>query len=213
MKFQEYGAAHVLFERRVVEVALAQQLQCVLGLHIVYPFLFKANTQRARAVRATLLPDIASQLASLDVFDARGNDPITDVGVYRYRFGQDAALSLDQIAQGSAEHLICLDGVCNPRHAIRALTVSGLDARRISFSARRWNGKVGVEQLEMLEPGTQSLWAVRIAYAKGLPMHPLAAFALVRARSNARKILASIRLSAGQPEKDVEEILDRTSPA
>jgi len=212
MKF-EYGAAHVLFERRVVELALAQHVQCVLGLHIAYPFVFKANTQRAHAVRAALLPDIASQLASLDVFDARGNDPITDIGVYRYRFAQDAALSLDEIAQGSAEHLVCLDGVCNPRLTIRALTVSGLDARRISFSAQRWNGKIGVEQLEMLEPGTQSVWSVQIAYAKGMPMHALAAFALVRARSNARKILASIRMSAGQPEKDVEAIQDTTSPA
>ena len=212
MKIQEYGTAHVLFERRAVQVASAQNVQCVLGLHIAYPFLFKANPQRARAVRASLLPDIASQLASLDVFDARGNDPITDVGVYRYRFSKDAALSLDEIAQGSAEHLVCLDGVCNPWHAIRAVTVSGLDARRISFSARRWNGKVGVEQLEMLEPGTQSLWAVRIAYSKGLPMHPWAAIALYRARSNASKILASIRVSGGQPE-DVEEIQHTTSPA
>lgn len=216
MKLLYYNPPALFFERRVAQLAFSQPPQLpqqVLGLQVAYPLRFRANTERARMVWATLLPEIASQLASLDVFDARGYGLITGIGVYRYLFRQGAPLTLDGVAEGSAEHLVCLDGVRNPKHAIRTLAVSGLDARWISFSADRWNGKVGVEELGIFDPGTQSLWTAQATYAKRPPLHPLSALALYRARASARKILGSIRIPAARSEKAGEKVQDAARDA
>jgi hypothetical protein len=199
MKFRNDSPTDVVFDRRAPPLALTQPAQRVLGLEIVYPFGLRENTERARLVRAHVRPEIATHLASLEVFDARGSGLITDVGIYRYTFGLGAPLTLDAIAQGSAEHLVRLKGVRDPRHFIRALLVSELDARWVSFCADRWDGKVGVEALDILDFTTQTLWTVRIAYAKRPPLYPLIAnFALYRARAGTRRILASISVPAAQ---------------
>lgn len=203
MRFRNYSPTDVVHDRRAPPLALAQPVQLVLGLQIVYPFCLRENTERARLVKAHVKPEIASHLEALEVFDARGTGLITDVGIYRYSFRQGAPLTLDAIAQGSAEHLVRLKGVRNPRHFIRALLVSELDARWVSFCADRWDGKVGVEALDILDYTTQSLWTVRIAYAKRPPLYPLIAnFALHRARASARRILASISVPAAQARND-----------
>jgi hypothetical protein len=206
MRFRNYASTDVAFDRRAPPLALAQPVQLVLGLQIVYPFCLRENTERARLVRAHVKPEIASHLAALEVFDARGTGLITDVGIYRYSFSQGAPLTLDAIAQGSAEHLVRLKGVRDPRHFIRALLVSELDARWVSFCADRWDGKVGVEALDILDYTTQSLWTVRVAYAKRPPLYPLIAnFAVHRARASARKILTSRSVPAAQMRDESPE--------
>jgi hypothetical protein len=121
---------------------------------------------------------------------------LTDIAVYRFRFQQGTPLTVNEIAEGSAEHLRCLDGGRNTRGTIRTLAVSGLDARWISFSADRWKEKLGVEELCIFEPVTETFWTVQATYKQRPPMHLLSAWALYRARASARKILASICLAA-----------------
>lgn len=195
MKFPLANPQAFFSERRGAHGGAAGPAQQVLGLDVRYPLQLRPNAERARRVKAALPPEIAPHLASLEVFDARGLLLITDFGVYRYVFLEGAPLTLDEMAAGSAEHLVCLDGVRNPDYAIRTLTVSDLDARRISFSADRWRQKFGVEQLGIFDPATRTLWNLQVTYAKRPPIHPLTAFSLFRTRRLARKILASIRLA------------------
>lgn len=196
MKFPLHSPQAFFTERRGAQRGAAEPRQQVLGLELSYPLQLRPNAERARRVKAALPPEIAAHLASLEVFDARGIMLITDFGIYRYMFLEGAPLTLDEMAAGSAEHLVCLNGVRNPNCAIRTLTVSGLEARRISFSADRWRQKFGVEQLGIFDPETRTLWNVQFTYAKRPPMRALTPFALFRSRRLARKILASIRLSA-----------------
>lgn len=172
--------------------------QPALGLRLIYPLRLRANAERACQVRTCLPPEIASQLTSLDVVDAKGVNLITDVGVYRYQFHHDAPLSLNEIAEGSAEHLRCLNGVRKTRCTVRTLAVSGLDARWISFSADRWDERIGVEELGIFDPGTETFWTVKATYKQRPPMHLMSEWALYRARVSARKILASICFPAAR---------------
>lgn len=194
-KFSLHSPQAFFTERRGTHGGAAEPAQQVIGLELSYPLQLRPNSERARRVRAALPPEIATHLASLDVFDARGIQLITDFGVYRYVFLEGAPLTLDEMATGSAEHLVCLDGVRNPECIIGTLTVSDMDARRISFSADRWRQKFGVEQLGIFDPATRTLWNVQATYAKRPPMHALTAFALFRTRRLARRILASVRLT------------------
>ena len=195
MKFPLHSPQAFFTERRGAQGGAAEPAQQVLGLDLSYPLQLRPNAERARRVRAALPPEIDAHLASLEVCDARGIVLITDFGVYRYVFLEGAPLTLDEMAAGSAEHLVCLDGVRNPDCVIRTLTVSGLDARRISFFADRWRQKFGVEQLGIFDPATRTLWNVQFTYAKRPPMRALTAFALFRTRRLAKRILASIRLA------------------
>jgi len=199
VKLRNDTPADISRDRRAPQLALEDPEQRVLGLRIVYAFALRENTERARLVRTRVNPEIAAHLAALEVSDARGSGLITDVAIYRYSFRQGAPLTLDAIAQGSVEHLLRLNGMHNARHFVRALLVSERDARWVSFCADRWNDKVGVEALEILDHATRSLWTVRIAYAKRPPVYPvLAAISLHRARAQARRILTSV--SVPQPQ-------------
>jgi hypothetical protein len=195
MKFPYHDPTAFFFEKRDANGAASHPAQQVLGLQVAYPLQLRANAERARRVGAALPAEIAPHLDSLEVFDARGIVLITDFSVYRYVFREGAPLTLDEMAEGSAEHLVCLEGVRNPKCVVRTLAVSNLDARQISFSADRWNQKFGVEQLGILEPGTRTLWAVQATYKKSPPLRMLTAFALFRTRRRARRILGSIRLA------------------
>lgn len=195
MKLIEDNSFGLLFDR-LAQLATPQTPQQVIGLQIAYPYRFRANPEGASAIRATLSPDIEARLVSLDVYDAIGCGLITDLGLSRYIFRKGLPLTLAGVAEGSAQHLVSLKGVSNPRHAIRSVGVSGLEARWISFSAQRWDRKVGVEELAILDPKTQSLWTAQATFAKPLPMHALAALTLYLACANARRILGSIRVAS-----------------
>jgi len=191
-----YASLFDIFETRVEQEAVSQLSQPVLGLRLLYPLRLRVNVQRATRARTCLPPKIASQLTSLEVLDARGVNPITDVAVYRYQFQQGTPLTLTEIAEGSAEHLRCLDGVRKTRCTIRTLAVSDVDARWISFSADRWHERLGVEELGIFDPATETFWTVQVTYKQRPPMHLMSAWGLYRARASARKILASICLAA-----------------
>lgn len=198
LRFSRSAIFFDVFQTRVEHDEVSQPTQLVLGLRLLYPLRLRANAQRASRARACLPPEIASKLSSLDVMDARGVNLITDIGVYRYQFHQDAPLTLNEIAEGSAEHLRCLDGVRDARCTIRTLAVSGLDARLISFSAHRWQERIGVEELGIFDPGTETFWTVQATYKQRPPMHLMSAWSLYRARASARRILASICLDAAR---------------
>jgi hypothetical protein len=198
MRLHSHGPSSGFFEKRLTNSAAADPSQNALGLAVTYPLQLRLNTERARIVRTRLPAEIAAHLASLNVCDARGTGLVTDFSVYRYVFHPGAALNLDEIVEGSAKHLLDLDGARNPRCVIRTLTVSDLNARRISFSAERWEQRFGVEELGILDPAGRTLWTVQATYAERPPVHALAAFALFRTRRRIRSILGSIRVVAAQ---------------
>ncbi|HUF22145.1 MAG TPA: hypothetical protein VMP00_15505 [Burkholderiales bacterium] len=198
MRILPYSPSAEFSEKRLTNSAAPEPTQKALGLLVSYPLQLRPNIERARTVRTRLPAEIAAHLASLNVYDARGIGFVTDFSVYRYVFHPGASLNLDEIVEGSAKHLVNLDGVRNPRCAIRTLTVSGLDARRIGFSAERWEQRFGVEELGIFYPAGRTLWTVQATYAEKPRVHRLAAFALFMTRRHVSSILGSIRVAAAQ---------------
>ena len=194
MRFLPNSSSSGFFEKRLTSSAAPEPTQKALGLLVTYPLQLRLNTERARVVQTRLPTEIATHLASLNVCDARGTGLVTDFSVYRYVFHPGASLNLDEIVEGSAKHLLDLEGARNPRCVIRTLTVSDLDARRISFSAERWEQRFGVEEIGILDPAGRTLWTVQATYAERPPVQGLAAFALFRTRRRIRSVLGSIRV-------------------
>ena len=188
----------ILLLALVPAIVIAAPVQRVGALQLQYSHPFRLNPDRARAIMAGQDRVLANQYQSVEVFDAPGDGNLRDIGVTRLIFGQGVRYDLDGAARGTVSSLERLSGATNPRSTIRPAKVSGLDARRISFSMDRMGGKVGCEGLVILDRRANTAWIVQTVFGKEKPLLPFTSLNIEDQRAAATTILDSASIVGAQ---------------
>jgi hypothetical protein len=179
--------------------AVAQPIQRVgTSLQLQYAAELRSNPNRARLIKQGMDSAAAAQITSFEVFDAPASGLIKGIAIIKTTYSPGAAINVDGSASGMLSNLANLKGVSNPTQSVRKLKISGVDSRRISFEANRGDGKMGSEALAMLDPVTNTLWAVQIVFAKQNSILPMVGTDLEKERTAADAILSSVSLLPGR---------------
>jgi hypothetical protein len=169
----------------------ANAQQIVEGTQIDYPTQFLFNTNKSEQYMAALPAGAQTLIKSFYAYDASGESGIHEATLLKTTYVAGFIPSLDGAAQGAATSLSQLEGVKNVRITSQPLQISGLTARRVSVTADRWNGQIGIEALVAYEPKTNSTTQIQliIGAQNSLSWSGI----LTEKRSAADKFLSSVK--------------------
>jgi hypothetical protein len=101
-------------------------------------------------------PTKENPIKQITVYKGKSGDIDISVSLVEFMDGLD--LSLQGAADGSANSISALKGVSNPKYQTTDLTISGLPAKRLSYSATRFEKELCVEGLYLIKG--QQMWTV-----------------------------------------------------
>lgn len=188
--------------KKIIRISLAMLVflsfqgfanQNVDGVFIDYLKPFSLDVSRTQQTISSL-PNEAKQLVTnFAAYGAPGYNGIHEASIIKTVYIPGFIPNLDASSQGIASNLGKLDGVKNVRISSKTTYVSGLEARRVSITADRWNGMFGVEALLVYDSksSTFTMIQVFIAAQKGLTLSGV----LTSQREEASKLLNTVSIS------------------
>lgn len=166
--------------------------QNVDGLLIEYPSSFILDMEKSESLIAGLPVEFQPAIKSLYIYDAPGREGIHEASITKITYGPRITPSLDGGAQGIISRITKMDGVKNVRHTIQPIRLSGRNARRVSITADRWTGMIGVEALVAESSKVNTVTQIQLIFGakKSITLFGV----LTSQREYAQKVLDSIIL-------------------
>ncbi|MOA25437.1 hypothetical protein D3C78_1461620 [compost metagenome] len=126
------------------------------------------------------------------IYDAPGREGINEASIIKITYDSAVIPSLDGAAQGIVSNITGMEGIKNLRQTIQPTKVSGRNARRISITAERWNGMIGVEALVVETNKSNTITQIQLIFAA---KNSVTLFGvLTKQREYALKVIESISI-------------------
>ena len=151
---KKFALAVLMLSGVVCAPAYADQL--LEGTRLEYPATFVLNTEATASFVNRLPPEGRALIKRYYEYDAKGVGGISNALFFKSTYAKGFTPGLDSAVDGMAASLRQMDGVSNVRVSSLPVVVSGRQARRLSVSADRYKGEVGIEALVAYDPATNS---------------------------------------------------------
>lgn len=187
-------AAFVLLVSLFAATTWAKAQQDVAGIRITHPHKFQAHPDQAAQLLARLPEEVQKLTKSMEIYTAK---PVTDLGqVWITKMQQTfgAPFDIDESARQTVQSVLALPGMKSATHKITSVSVSGLDARRVTLEADRYGGRFGAEAIIIYHKRRYTLWQVQILFGKERQMNPFASKSLSSDRARAEEAIRSVEV-------------------
>lgn len=174
---------------------LSSAAQDVGGMNIDYEPMFQARVDKAQAWQAKMSNEMKALIQTFEVFEAPPAGGMNEVRLLKIRYVGKVVGNIDQSAFESIENIVRLPGIKRPTKTITRLTVSNLDARRISFESDRYDGKLGAELLIIVNRTTNTAYQFQFIFSKKAGLNPFGSLSLADERTFANNIINTVRLA------------------
>lgn len=175
---------------------LCSAAQDVAGMSIEYGPIFQAKVEKAETWRAKMPENLKTVVLSFEVFEAPSIDGLGEARVIKTRFSPKAFGNLDAAASESIQNIVRLPGIKNPTKTITKVTVSGFQARRISFESERYDGKLGAEFLIVYNERTSTAYHLQLIFSKKPTLNPFGTLSLADEHTRASNIVDTVRITS-----------------
>ena len=174
----------------VVGTSSAYSAQNVGGISINYSQAFASDPVTANQWVSQYSEAIRQALVSLDIYMAPPINGLEEVRLVKTQYKLEVSPSIDGAALGLSKSITTLQGVKNFHDEVVPLSVSGLEARRISIEADRWGGKLGGEFLIIYDRKLNIMWQVQLLFTQ----NKYSPVSFDKERQYTRKLLSSVRV-------------------
>ena len=166
----------------------------IAGLGFEYPYSFQANLARTQQVISNTPENIKAIIRSFEFFEATPTNGLTEISLIKAVYVMEIQPNIDSATNESVQNIARLDGIENFKQSSKSLTVSGHEARQVSFEANRYGGKLGGEFLIILDRRTNTAWQLQLLFGKKKGINPFASLNIDTERSFAISLLNSVTI-------------------
>ena len=168
--------------------------QSVGGMKIDYQPAFLENVAKAQSWHSKMGPEMQAMLRQVQIFEAPGIAGMSEVRLIKFHYKSPIRGSIDEAASESVANIVRLPGIKKPTHSIVSITVSGNEARRVTFESGRNEGIIGAEFLVVQDKTSQSFYQLQMIFAKKTGGNPLTSLDLKDERTFAQRTLDSVQI-------------------
>lgn len=167
--------------------------QLVSGLKIEYARPFVFNEHRSRTWLENLPREKRTFVSEYRVYEAPSPFAIGELRIVKAIETDFDSTTLDRAAYEAAESLSRLRGMTNPTSQVTSMRISGRDARRLSYEADRFDGRIGAEHLIIYDRKNRTKYMVQTVF--GIAKRGAGSTDLSASRTQALRLLETVTIA------------------